>query len=161
MPNVQSVIFLLAATLATGCERERTPPSTAISQSGTAQQEAISRIGDVSIRASVVPMARISEAVAAQYGIERDKDSVLLLVGVRQGPEAQETALPAELIATVTDLRGVSQRLAMREVRTGNLIDYVGTAKMSAPDTLRFDLVVVREGGARSSMQFTRDVFAQ
>lgn len=151
--------WMLAAMFTAGCGRESSTPSFSDSQANAAQQEAISRVGDVSIRASVAPTMRIGEAVAAQYGIERDEDSVLLLVGVRRGSAAQETAMPAQIIATVTDLRGVAQTLAMREVRNGELIDYVGIATVAPPDTLRFDLIVVREGGARSTMQFSRDIF--
>ena len=84
---------------------------------------------------------------------------MLLLVALRQGPQAQETSLPAQVTATVTDLRGRTQPVAMRELRSGELLDYVGVVEVAPPDTLRFDLVIVREGGARSTLQFTRDVY--
>ena len=51
------------------------------------------------------------------------------------------------------------QPLELREVRSGDLVDYVGIARVSPPDTLRFDLDIRREGGATSTMQFTRDIF--
>lgn len=163
MQFVRNSVFILGLSLASaslvGCGRESSVPTSAGSTTDPTQQGTLSRVGDVSIRANVTPTAMIGEAVAAQYGIERDEHSMLLLVSVSQGPEAQETALPAQVTATVTDLRGVSQTIEMREVRSGSLIDYLGTVRVTPPDTLRFDLVIVREGGARSTMQFSRDVF--
>jgi hypothetical protein len=71
----------------------------------------------------------------------------------------QETALPATVTATVTNLSGQRQQIALRELRSGDLLDYVGTTETSLPDTLRFDLTIVREGGASSTMQFTREFY--
>ena len=99
--------------------------------------------------------------VAGQYAISRDAGTVMLLVAVRKGPDGAELAVPARVTATATDLRGRRQDLAMRELRVGDLVDYVGTVKTSLPDTLRFDVTIVAEGGARSSMQFTREFFPQ
>ena len=83
----------------------------------------------------------------------------MLLVGVRQGSDAQEVALPARITATVSDLRGRKHIIDMRELRSGDLLDYVGTIEVSPPDTLRFDVQVVRENGATSTMQFSRDFY--
>jgi hypothetical protein len=85
----------------------------------------------------------------------------MLLVGVRKGPEAQEVALPATVTAVATDLSGRRHAVGLRELRSGDLLDYVGTLKISPPDTLRFDVTIVREGGAQSQMQFTREFLPQ
>ncbi|MFZ5637437.1 MAG: DUF4426 domain-containing protein [Pseudomonadota bacterium] len=122
-----------------------------------APQEAVSRVGDVTVRANVLLTEGLAEAMAQQYGIERDPGTVMLLVSVRQGPEGRDTALPATVDATVANLQGQRQTLAMREIRSGEYVDYVGTAKVSPPDTLRFDLKIVREGDAASTMTFSRD----
>ena len=58
-------------------------------------QEAIRRVGDVTIRANVLPTANLNDSVARDYGIPRSDNTLLLLVAVRQGPDGQETALPA------------------------------------------------------------------
>ncbi|HEY0662537.1 MAG TPA: DUF4426 domain-containing protein [Lysobacter sp.] len=160
MPGRHIRIGLLAMLLGTGlgaCSREAAAPASPAASSQ--QQEAVSRIGDVTIRASVMQTSTLAEAVAAQYGIARDDHSVMLLVAVRQGAEAQETALPARITATVTDLRGQRRDIAMRELRSGELLDYVGTTEIALPDTLRFDLGITREGGATSTMQFTREFY--
>jgi uncharacterized protein DUF4426 len=137
------------------------PPGHGTDAGSEVQQEASVRIGDVTVRANAVATATLGEAVARQYGIERDDGSVLLLVGVRRGADAQETALPARITATATNLLGKRQAIAMREVRSGEFIDYVGIASVIAPDTLRFDVEVVPQPGPRTTLQFNRDFFAQ
>ncbi|WP_457095608.1 DUF4426 domain-containing protein [Lysobacter sp. P5_B9] len=147
---------LLLAIAMAGCGGNAPAPAT---PAPPAQPEAISKIGDVTIRATALQTAALTPEVASRYGISRGDRTVMLLVGVRQGPEMQETALPATITATVTNLSGQRQQIAMRELRSGDLLDYVGTAETSPPDTLRFDLTIVREGGASSTMQFTREFY--
>lgn len=114
--------------------------------------------GDVTIRASTVPTLQLGAAAADQYGIERDAGTILLLVGVRRGA-AEHTSLPARVTASATDLLGRRQAIVLREVRSGGFIDYAGTATLSPPETLRFDVVVDRDGAARESLRFSRDFF--
>ena len=150
--------FLLVSMLAfVGCNGAQTPQPAA--PAASVSNEAVSRIGDVTIRASVLQTSTLDATVAHEYGIVRDERTVLLLVAVRQGPEASESALPATITATATDLRGGMHRIAMRELRSGELLDYIGTVDVSLPDTLRFDLDIVREGGAHSTMQFNREFY--
>jgi len=151
-------IGLLAMLVAMGtgaCGRDVPAPT----PTAAATQEAISRIGDITVRASAVQTATLPESVASRYGIARDDRTVMVLVAVRQGPEAQESSLPAHVTATATDLRGQRHEITMRELRSGDLLDYVGTVDVALPDTLRFDLTIVREGGASSTMQFTREFY--
>lgn len=138
------------------CGGTAPPPAAAVPASS--MQEAVARAGDVTIRASVLPTAMLDERVARGYGIERSDRSAMLLVSLRRGPEGQETALPAQVLAKASDLRGRAQLVDMRELRSeGGLLDYVGTVAIEAPDTLRFDVQVTREDGTTSSLQFTRE----
>ncbi len=140
--------------LLSGCGRHEVPkPAKRIDT----VQEAVTRIGDVTIRANVVLTSSLNEAVAHSYGIERSDHRVMLLVAVRQGAENQEAALPATIDASVSTLQGQRQSIALREVRTGELLDAIGTVDISPPETLTFDLKIVREGGAASTMTFSRD----
>ncbi len=157
---------LLATALAlAACGGSPAPAIPAAQPATTA--DALVTVGDVTIRASVLQTSTLDAAVARDYGIARDDNVVLLLVAVRQGPEADAIALPARITATVTDLSGRSRSIAMRELRINGpdpgpragLIDYIGTIDTSLPDTLRFDLSIVRAGGASSTMQFTREFF--
>lgn len=120
-------------------------------------QEAVVRDGDVTLRANVILTGLLQEGMAREYGIPRDDRSVLLMVSARKGPEGFDISLPVTVTASATDLRGQTRTIAMREMRVGELTDYIGTADLSPPDTLKFDIKIVREGGAASTMTFSRD----
>ena len=155
-------LLLLALVACSNPAPPNTDAATSASASSEgAQADAITRIGDVSIRASVIQTSMLNEPVAREYGITRDPKTVLLLVAVRQGPDATATALPASITATATDLRGGKQDIAMRELKSGDLVDYIGTVGTTLPDTLRFDITVVRAGGATSTMQLQREFYPQ
>lgn len=152
-PHIPVLAPLMLCMVLAGCGGDAPKPARRIDT----PQEAVSRVGDVTVRANVLVTEGLGEAMAKQYGIERDPGTVMLLVSVRQGSEGRDTALPATIDATVANLQGQRRTLAMREIRSGDYVDYVGTAKVSPPDTLRFDLKIVREGGATSTMTFSRD----
>lgn len=113
--------------------------------------------GDLHIRASAVPTMQLPESVARGYGIERGDDRILLLVGLRRGPEGAEAALTGTVEASATDLQGRTQAIAMRELRTDGFVDYVGTLVVVPPETLRFALRVTPAGEPSRRMEFVRE----
>ncbi|MEO7258369.1 MAG: DUF4426 domain-containing protein [Luteimonas sp.] len=157
-----AILPILAAT-ACGGPQPSAPDAAHGSTASTAADrgESVVRIGDTSIRASVVQTSTLPGSVARQYGINRDPGTVLLLVAVRKGPDASAIALPAQITATVTDLRGGRQEIVMRELRAGELLDYVGTLSTTLPETLRFDLKVAADGIGPTTLQFEREFYPQ
>ncbi|MGH8033326.1 MAG: DUF4426 domain-containing protein [Luteimonas sp.] len=153
----RATVLAIAVVVLAGCSGSGAPQGALAS--AQAPQEVSVRNGDLLMRASAIPTLALGEAVAMQYGIARDTGSVLLLVGVRRGSGAQETALPAGMIASATDLLGKRQPIDLREVRSGAFVDYAGTVRVIAPDTLRFDIEATIDGGPRLSLQFNRDFF--
>jgi hypothetical protein len=156
MPHRRRRLTLLPALLVValaGCGDDAPKAARPVEQ----PQEAVSRVGDVTIRANVLPTANLAEPMAQQYGIARDEDTVMLLVSVRRGAEGADTAIPATIEASAANLHGQREALTMREIRAGDYVDYVATAEVSPPDTLTFDLKIVREDGATSTMRFSRD----
>ena len=112
------------------------------------------------IHASLAPTAWLNADIASRYGIEPDRDVQMLLVGVRRGPLHDETSLPARVQVQVRDLRGVRQVVPMHEVRADGFIDYVGSVRVAPPDTLAFEVSVLREGSDTPDvLRFSRDVF--
>lgn len=158
-------LCLLAAC--TGTVAPSTPATEASTGTGSDQGDAVVQVGDITIRASAVQTLQLAEGVARRYGITRDPGTVLLLVTVRQGDDASAVSLPATVTATATDLRGGRQQLAMRELHSNVpgatsgqvLVDHVGIATTTLPDTLRFDVSVVRADGATSTLRFSRDFY--
>lgn len=145
----------LAAGLLAGCGGEQAPPVPAATL--PASQDEVHRIGDVTVRATVMPTSMLGELVAAKYDIPRADNQVMLVIGLRRGPEASEVSVPAKIVATVSDLRGMRANVALRELTSGSLVDYLGTVTVTLPDTLKFDLDITLDDGARTTMQFTRD----
>lgn len=152
--NARLVHFLCATLILGGCGGGSPAPPAA-----AAQTPAELHTGDVTIRASAVPTTVLGEAAAKQYGIERDPRTVLLLVGVRRGPESQETSLPARVRGSAVDLLGRRQHFELREIRSDGFVDYAGSVRISPPETLRFDLVIERDGAAPATLSFNRDFF--
>lgn len=116
------------------------------------------RNGQHVVRASIVPTMALSEAMAKPYGVQREDDNVLLLVGVRRGPADAEVAIPATLSVRVRDLRGVQRDVVMREVRSADFIDYAGSVKVHAPDTLTFAIQASADGMPATTLRFNRDL---
>jgi len=115
--------------------------------------------GDLRIRASAVPTMQLPESVARGYGIERGENRVLLLVGLRHGSDGDETSLSGTVDARVTDLQGRTQTIAMRELHSGDLVDYIGIIVVAPPETLRFALHVVPAGEAPRDLDFVREFY--
>lgn len=124
----------------------------------TAREPAEVQAGDLLLRASIAPAAALGQTVAARYGIRRDRDAVLLLVGLRRLDGDTEVPLPATVTAHVRDLRGVRAPVVLREVRDGDFINYAGGVRALPPDTLTFDVAADGPDGTRLELRFSRDV---
>lgn len=151
-----SAWFAAALILLSACSGPQTATPAA---NGANSGEATATMGDVSIRASALQTSALNDAVASRYGITRDDRTVMLLVAVRKANGAGETSLPARITASAAGLTGGKQDIVMRELRTGELLDYIGTVETSLPETLRFDVSVVREDGASSTLRFNREFY--
>lgn len=148
---------LLAIALA-ACGRTPSTPAPAPGQPA-AQAEATARLGDATMHVSAVQTSQLPDAIARQYGIARSPRSVLLLVNLQGGDDA----VPTRVEATVTDLRGGRQALALRELAVATpdgdrVRDYIATVETTLPETLRFEVVAMR-GDARASVQVSRDFY--
>lgn len=147
---------IAALALLAGCGGGKPMPSMQ-----EAQLPAEARVGDVTVRATTMPTLRLNAAMAQQYGVAPDARSVLVVVGLRRGDAASETSLPGRIRARATDLLGSSQAIELREMRADGFIDYVGTASVSMPDTLRYEIDAQPQGGPALSLRFNRDYFAE
>lgn len=137
-------------------------PSTAdeiAAQVNAAREPAEAQVRDVLVRASIAPTAALGEAIASRYGVQPDPRTVLLLVGVRRVEGVEEVSVPASLVATVRDLRGVRQDVALKELRADGFLDYVGEIRIAPPDTLGFEISATTEDGTTVDLRFSRDVF--
>ena len=112
--------------------------------------------GPLRARYNLLPTLALGEAVAREYGVERDAGTALLVVALRRPTaDGDETGAVGEVSAEVVDLAGRRQAVAMRPVATGDYVDHVGTVRVGAHDTLRARIVVVVDG-RRQEFDFQR-----
>ena len=148
-----SVVAAFVSLLAACGGKPAMPPS------AESQAPAELRTGDVTVRATTVPTLRLNEVMARQYGVERRADRVLLVVGLRRGPAAQETSVPGRITSRISDRLGNRQAIALREIRNDGYVDYVGTIAVSMPDTLRYEITAAPNGAPVAILRFHRDYF--
>lgn len=123
---------------------------------GSASQVA-SDVGDASVIAVAIQTSQLNDEVAAEYGIERRDDLVMLRVSPRQGEPGAIATAPAQVQATVTDLRGNTRDIELEPRTVAGLVDHVGTLTVSLPDTLRFNISVVTPQGATETLELSRE----
>lgn len=137
-----------------GCGGEPPPASPA-----AAQPPAELRVGDFTVRATTLPTVQLNDAMARTYGVARDEDTVLLVVGMRRGPQSSERSVPGAVVATASDLLGKRQRVVLRAVDTGGYVDHVGEFSVSMPDTLHFKVEARPQDESAATLEFNRDFF--
>lgn len=142
------------ALLATACGGEPSIDSGAASGAQNAAMPAQTLLGDAEVMASVVPAAHMGAAVARRYAIEPARDRALVLVSVQRGA----ASVPVQITGEARDLRGVRQTLAFDAVDLDGRVEHVAVARVSGPDTLRLDLQITAEDGARTTLRFNRDI---
>ena len=151
-------LIAMSLSLAVACGGSAPEPAAA---QPAVPRHATAQVGDVTVRANAIATSSLDAAIAERYGIAREPDTVLLLVGVRRG--AEETPMAAEVAVTVTDLRGQRRDVAMRELH-GNapsgepVLDYFGVVGASPPDTLRFDIEVEWTGGRGATLRVEHEL---
>lgn len=151
---IRSVCFAFVLTLSACGGSAPSAPSATPANGGEATQT----MGDVIIRANALQTSTLNEAVARQYGIARDDKTILLLVAARKLSAGSETSLRGKVTASATGLAGNKQAIIMRELRTGDLVDYVGIVETSLPETLRFEVTLV-SGHGDYKLQFNREFY--
>lgn len=154
IPALLCVVFALAS-----CDRGDTPSRApmAATTPGDAANGATASSNGITLRANVVETQDLQESVAAGYGIARQPNQALLLLTVRDAKG--DNATPVSLQATVSDLKGNTRPLPLREIRTGDLVDRIGLVPLSPPDTLTFEVRAQLTPGSTSTVRVSRDFY--
>jgi hypothetical protein len=155
--SIASLAFALALALA-GCgNHASSSTATAAATAGTVANGATATSNGITLRASVVETADLQESVARGYGIAREPNQALLLLAVRNAQG--DNATPVSLQATVSDLKGGTRPLPLREIRAGDFVDRIGLVPVSAPDTLTFEVRAQLAPGSSSTVRLSRDFY--
>lgn len=115
-----------------------------------------SDFGDLRVHYNALPTMALSEAVAKQYGVERDPGAALVLVALRRLRNGEEIDADGEVTAQASDLSGARQQIPLRVIDTGEYSDHIGTARISQRNTYRFDIAITT-GGRTETLQFQRN----
>jgi hypothetical protein len=153
-----SIASLAFAFALAGCgNHASSSTATAAATAGTVANGATATSNGITLRASVVETADLQESVARGYGIAREPNQALLLLAVRNAQG--DNATPVSLQATVSDLKGGTRPLPLREIRAGDFVDRIGLVPVSAPDTLTFEVRAQLAPGSSSTVRLSRDFY--
>ncbi len=160
---LHSLVPLLLVFLAACSDTERRASSSAElppTLPGSAQQ-ADATVGDVSFFAVAMQTSQIPATVAAEHGIERRDDLVMLRVSPRQGEPGNIASAQAVVKATVTDLRGHTSVVELDRKVVAGLVDYVATMEVKLPATLRFEITATTPSGESETMRLSHEFRAR
>lgn len=118
---------------------------------GSALAENSTKVPGHTIHHNALSTSLLAPEVARTYGVQRSPNRGLLNLSViRDVPGTTGTAVPAQIEATSRNLQGQIREIAMREVREGQAIYYLGEFPVEHGETLHFDLKVRPQGAAAS-----------
>lgn len=122
-----------------------------------AGSSATASVGGATLQASTVALADLNATVAARYGLAAGDDGLLLLVTVRDAAGNGIDLGDLQLQATAAVLPDPPRPLALRAIRTGDMTDYLGVVRASAPASIAVTLAATR-GGARTEIATTAEL---
>lgn len=131
--------------------------------SGTASAENSQDFGDYVVHFNALNTNYLSPAITREYGLKRSKNRGMLNIAVmRKVMGTTGTPVTAEINASATNLTGQKRDIALREVREGTAIYYIGDFPISNEETLRFKLHVKPAGDREANeVKFTHQFFTQ
>ena len=151
-----SIVMTLAACSGSDRpDRESANPVTPEVPGSAAQVR--TKVGGITVSAVALQTSQIPSAVSEEHGIERRDDLIMLRISPRIGAIGNLRSAPAQVRATVTDMRGAVSAIALDEQMTAGLIDHVGTFEATLPATLRFDITVATPQGDTKTLEMTRE----
>lgn len=110
------------------------------------------------VHANAFAADSLSPEVARRIGFQRGKHRGILNVTVVKGPASSGTALVEAQIVKPADRQGA---IAMREIRDGTAISYMGEFPVQDPTPLEFEIRAKPAGGSQfHTLRMTRELFA-
>jgi hypothetical protein len=149
---MKRILLLLAVAVLSACSGGEAPRAAEFVQATPAEAD----FGDLRVRYNALPTLALSEAVAKEYGVQRDAGTALVLVALRTVAGGEEVDADGEVSVTAHDLSGARQALTLRKIDAGGYMDHIGTARISPRNSYRFE-VVVTSGGRSETVKFQRN----
>jgi hypothetical protein len=145
-PVTLSIGMIAVIAVLAGCERAERTVDSAENQAHVDQPAGdeqplgqVTEFDDFTLRANVSRTKLLPEAMARQYGIEREPDLVLLtLVVLENRPDPEVVPVSAEVSAQYESLIGHVEVIDMRAVEADGFVSYIGTLDASGQRFFRF-----------------------
>lgn len=147
-------LFLALSLTACGQDAPRT--AMPVGQNAPSQA-ARATLGEMQLEARLVRSSDLSEAIARQYGVQRDDDNWLLLVSPRSAAGDAITTDGLHLQARAASLAESMKPLELRRIDSAGFADWIAEIRASAPTSLQVE-IDARRDGASAQMRFSRDL---
>ncbi|HUF74504.1 MAG TPA: DUF4426 domain-containing protein [Gammaproteobacteria bacterium] len=117
--------------------------------------------GNYELHFNALTTDQLNEMMATEHGIVRSRNRVLLNVSVLRSQEiGVPTAVAAEVRASARNLTGQLRNLAVREVRDGDAIYYIGEMPIANAETLIFTVEALPESETETlTVSFQKQFF--
>ncbi|MGH8026953.1 MAG: DUF4426 domain-containing protein [Pseudoxanthomonas sp.] len=112
--------------------------------------------GDLRVHYNALPTLSLNDAVAHEYGVDKDAGSAMLVVALRRLQNGEETNAEGAVSAEAIDLQGARQHIEFSAVKTGQYTDHIGVFTIHARDSYRFE-VTVKADGRTENVKFQRN----
>jgi len=112
--------------------------------------------GDLRVHYNALPTLSLNDAVAREYGVDKDAGSAMLVIALRRLANGEEVGAEGEVSAEAFDLQGARQHIGFSAVKTGEYTDHIGVFTIQPRDSYRFE-VTVKTDGRTEKVKFQRN----
>lgn len=153
-------LLCLACSMLTGCGQNTSPPAPVAAATPTEPATSSSRdFGNYVLYFNAIRTDALTPEIAKNYNIVRSANRALLNISmVKKADGTPGVPVPGSVTAQAVNLNGQFKDLALREIREGEAIYYIGDVAVASDETLVFtvDATPVNET-SRFSIRFQRE----
>jgi hypothetical protein len=155
-------LLCLTCSILTGCGQNTAPPAPVAAATPTEPATSSSRdFGNYVLYFNAIRTDALTPEIAKNYNIVRSANRALLNISmVKKADGTPGVPVPGSVTAQAVNLNGQFKDLALREIREGEAIYYIGDVAVANDETLVFtvDATPVNET-SRFSVRFQRQFF--
>lgn len=142
--NSSSLFILVAVATLLGCEPAVENASIAADETAVLPGTESSRdFGDYVVHFNAILTEQLAPEIAREYGIVRSRNRMMLNVSIlKKVEDATGTPVSGAVSASTINLTGQFLNMAMREIREGTAIYYIGEQTITDGETLIFTIDV-------------------
>ena len=109
--------------------------------------ERVQTFGDIEVHFNALSTTELSPDMAKAYKFDRSKNRGMITVAVLKKDKAGVgQPIKAAITASAVNMSAQLTEPSLREIQEGKAIYYLGDYRVSAPDTLKFNLNIKPEG---------------